>query len=133
MKRISSNRKGDKDLKVRFNLKQVCDEEKLTQIMLVITINKIRIRVYTKLRIEPKYWSNEAYRCCQIGRMDLRERMRLKQVNEQIDNLVMSLYEMDEVLATQGEYLSTAIVQQIVNKNQPETPSLQNPLICLKK
>lgn len=133
MKRISLSRNEGKDLKVRFNLKQVSVEDKLTQIMLVITINKNRIRVYTKLRVEPKYWSNKAYRCCQNGRMDLRQRQRLKYINEQIDNLVMSIYETDELLAMKGEYLSFAVVQQIVNRNQPQTPSPQNPLICLKK
>lgn len=49
---------GSKDgkLRLRFNLKQMANKEKLTQIMLVTTVNKQRIRIYTKLRIEPKYW-----------------------------------------------------------------------------
>ena len=44
-------------MKIRFNLKQVSEKNKLTQIMLVTTINKRRIRVYTKLRVEPQYWN----------------------------------------------------------------------------
>lgn len=40
MKQFSLNKKEEKGLKLRFNLKQVREENKLTQIMLVTTINK---------------------------------------------------------------------------------------------
>lgn len=132
MKQMPLNRKEEKDLKLRFNLKQVCEEDKLTQIMLVITINKRRIRIYTKLRVEPKFWNHETYRCSQTGRLNLRERLRLKHINEQIDNLAMSLYEIDEKLAIRGEYLSASIVRQVVNESQKKEELLQNPLICLR-
>ena len=102
-------------MKIRFNLKQVSEKNKLTQIMLVTTINKRRIRVYTKLRVEPQYWNHETYRCYQNGGLNIRERLRLKYINEQIDNLVTSLCEMDEQLAMKGEYLSAAVVRQIVD------------------
>lgn len=126
------NRKEEKNLKLRFNLKQVCQADKLTQIMLITTINKRRIRVYTKLRVEPKHWDCEAYRCCQAGRLNQRERLRLKQINEQIDHLVMSLYEVDERLAMNGEYLSASTVRQIIDDGQKKEHLLQNPLACLK-
>lgn len=132
MKQFSLNKKEEKDLKLRFNLKQVREENKLTQIMLVTTINKRRIRVYTKLRVEPKYWNHDTYRCYQSGRLNLREKLRLKHVNEQIDNLVMSLYEMDDLLATRGKYLSTSIIQQVVRENRQKEQLLQNPIVCLK-
>ena len=132
MKQITLNRKEEAGLKLRFNLKQVCEEDKLTQIMLVTTINKRRIRIYTKLRVEPKYWSHEDYRCCQTGRLSLRERLRLKRINEQLDDLVTAVYEVDDRLATKGEYLSPAIVRQIVDESQKEEHLLQNPLSCLK-
>lgn len=132
MKQFSLNKKDEKDLKLRFNLKQVREENKLTQIMLVTTINKRRIRVYTKLRVEPKYWNHDTYRCYQSGRLNLREKLRLKHVNEQIDNLVMSLYEMDDLLATRGKYLSASIIQQVVRENQQKEQLLQNPIVCLK-
>ena len=50
-------------LQLHFNLKQMCNKEKLTQIMMITTVNKQRIRVYTKLRIEPKYWDKSNARC----------------------------------------------------------------------
>lgn len=133
MKQLSQNRKEEKDLKLRFNLKQVREENRLTQIMLVTTVNSKRIRVYTKLRIEPKYWDHGAYRCCQSGRLNLREKLRLKRVNERIDNLVMSLYEMDDLLATRGKYLSASIIQQLVRENHQKEHLLQNPIVCLKE
>lgn len=132
MKQFSLNKKEVTGLKLRFNLKQVSEKDKLTQIMLVTTVNKKRIRVYTKLRIEPKYWSHEAYRCCQTGRLNLRERIRLKQINDQLDDLVMSVYEADEMLAMKGKYLSASVVRQIVNESLKEENLQQDPLICLK-
>lgn len=127
------NRKEQKHLNLRFNLKQVCDEDRPTQIMLVTTVNKRRIRIYTKLRVEPKYWNHETYRCCLTGHLNLRERMRLKQINEQIDNIVVSIYEVDEQLAMKGEYLSASVVRKVVEDNQKKGQLLQNPLVCLRK
>lgn len=132
MKQFSLNKKEEKGLKLRFNLKQVREENKLTQIMLVTTINKKRIRVYTKLRVEPKYWNHETYRCYQSGRLNLREKLRLKHVNEQIDSLVMALHEMDDLLASRGKYLSASIIQQVVRENQQKEQLLQNPIACLR-
>lgn len=133
MKQIQLNRKEEKHLRLRFNLKQVIDEDKLTQIMLVATVNKRRIRIYTKLRVEPKYWSHEAYRCRLTGHLNLRERLRLKQINEQIDNLVIAIYEADDQLAMKGEYLSAAAVRKVVDENQKKEQLLQSPLLCLRK
>lgn len=133
MKQMLLSRKEEKDLKLRFNLKQVCEEGKLTQIMLIATINKRRVRIYTKLRVEPKYWNRETYRCCQAGRLNLRERLRLKQINDRIDHLVMSLYEVDERLAMKGEYLSAPAVRQVIDEDQKKERRLQNPMVCLRE
>lgn len=132
MKRMDGIEK-EKSLKLRFNLKQVREESKLTQIMLVITINKRRIRVYTKLRVEPKFWDRDAYRCHQSGRLNLREKLRLKQVNEQIDRIVFSLYELDSRLAMQGKNLSAALIQQVVNENRQRRQLSQSPITCLRE
>ena len=133
MKQFPLNQKGEKGLKIRFNLKQTREMDKLTQIMLVTTINKRRIRIYTKLRVEPEYWNHETYRCIESKGLNIREKLRLKHINEQIDNIVMSLNEMDEQLAMRGEYLSASVVRQIVNDNQQKEDLLHNPIVCLKK
>ena len=133
MRQLPLNRNEGKGLKLRFNLKQVCEKDKLTQIMLVTTINKRRIRIYTKLRVEPRYWNHETYRCFESGSLNMREKQRLKHINEQIDSLVTSLYEVDERLAMKGEYLSASIVRQVVDSNLQQEHLLQNPIVCLKK
>jgi integrase len=133
MKQLPLKSKEEKGLKIRFNLKQVREKNKLTQIMLITTVNKRRIRVYTKLRVEPKYWNRETYRCFQNEGLNIRERLRLKHINEQIDNLVISLYEMDERLAMKGEYLSDSTVRQVVDEHQQKEHLLQNPIACLKR
>ena len=40
---------------------------------------------------------------------------------------------MDEQLAMKGEYLSAAVVRQIVDKNQQKEQLLQNPIACLRR
>ena len=74
-------------LHLHFNLKQMCDKEKLTQIMLVMTVNKRRIRVYTKLRIEPKYWDKSNARCKTGQHISLREKNRLQLINQKLSKL----------------------------------------------
>lgn len=71
--------------RIHFNLKQTADKEKLTQIMLVTTVNKRRIRVYTKMRIEPKYWDKVTKRCMTDQPMSMRDRTRLNQINRQLN------------------------------------------------
>ena len=61
--KLNSTKVKTTDVRLRFNLKQMKDKDKPTQIMLVTMVNKQRIRVYTKLRIEPKYWDKKNYRC----------------------------------------------------------------------
>ena len=60
--KLNSTKVKTTDVRLRFNLKQMKDKDKPTQIMLVTMVNKQRIRVYTKLRIEPKYWDKKNYR-----------------------------------------------------------------------
>lgn len=108
------NGKGESKLRLHFNLKQTRDKEKLTQIMLVTTVNRQRIRVYTKLRIEPKYWDNETSQCRLDQPMNLREKNRLKQINHQINQLKQSVYQTDIHLAERGEYISSSAVKTII-------------------
>jgi hypothetical protein len=63
MERTFITPKAETKLRLHFNLKQTRDRDKLTQIMLVTTVNGQRIRVYTKLRIEPRYWDKKTCRC----------------------------------------------------------------------
>ena len=120
-------------VKLRFNLKQTKQADRLTQIMLSTTVNKQRIRVYTRLRVEPKYWDRKSYRCRPSGSMNLREHQRLKGINEQIDTIIRAIYETDGELAARGEYLTAAIVRQVVLDRLENTRRLQDPIACLRR
>lgn len=121
------------NLRLHFNLKQMADKEKLTQIMLVTTINKQRFRVYTKLRVEPKFWDKTRYRCNTEQNMPMRERMRLKQINRQLSQLVHMVYQADTRLAEQGKYLSQPVIRSIIEEKLPVRQNVTAPIIQLYK
>lgn len=122
---------NDLKLRLHFNLKQTADKERLTQIMLVTTVNKRRIRVYTKLRIEPKYWDKACQRCNMDYTMHMRDRNRLTQINRQLNVLVSSVYQADIKLAEQGKYLSLPVIRTIVEEKQPSDDSSMTPIVYL--
>ena len=124
-KRNTTLRKSS-DLYLHFNLKQMKDKDKLTQIMLVATINKKRIRVYTKLRIEPKYWDKQSNRCVAHSPISMRVRKKLEQLNLQLNDIETSIYQTDKELAEIGEYLTSQSVRKAISTKQTgETPDFQ--------
>lgn len=131
MKEYFENEKSKSNLRLHFNLKQMCNKEKLTQIMLVITVNKRRIRVYTKLRIEPQYWDKTGYRCRTDLPVSLRERSRLKQINRQLDQLETSVYLLDGQLAKDGKYLSPESLRKVVEEKQKTGKAVATPIAYL--
>lgn len=120
-------------LRLHFNLKQTKDAEKLTQIMLITTVNKQRIRVYTKLRIEPKYWDGTKYRCKTECSINLRERNRLAQINHQLNRMEISVKQIDERLAGSGRHLSLLAVRKVVEEEKSMTESASAPIAYLYK
>lgn len=134
MKSINRNllkKQVETNLKLNFNLKQVRDDKRLTQIMLVTTINRKRIRIYTKLRIEPIHWDHRNHCCYLSDHLNLREKRRLRQINQQIDNIIFSLIEADERLAKQGEYLSANAIREVMKENQYREQLMKDPIACL--
>ena len=126
-------KKNDTSLRLNFNLKQMKDTEKLTQIMLVTTVNRQRIRVYTKLRVEPKYWDTSTHRCKTEYSMNLRNKNRLKQLNRQLYIIEESIIRMDKELAEEGKYLSSAAVRKVVKEKQTTDVTITPPIACLYK
>ena len=118
--------------KLNFNLKQVREEKKLTQIMLVTTINQRRIRIYTKLRVEPENWDHRTHRCYISSRLNLRERKRLKLLNKQIDDIVLAIIDEDERLAMKGEYLSAHTIREVIEDNQAREQRVKDPISCMR-
>lgn len=118
---------------LHFNLKQVHDAERLTQIMLTTTVNRRRIRIYIKLRVEPRYWDKKTLRCNTSLAPNRREQMRLTRINEQIDTLVANLHLVDEKLAKEGKYLSPAAVRKVIEEVQLATHADISPMESLYK
>lgn len=107
-----------KQPRLHFNLKQVRDKNKPTQIMLVTTVNKQRIRVYTKLKIEPKYWDKKSYRCVSDFSISLRERKKLTLINKLLNEVESSIYQVDEKLSESGKCLNPQIIRKTIAEKQ---------------
>lgn len=131
MKKLSLTESKDLKLHIRFNLKQMSDKEKLTQIMLVTTVNRQRIRIYTKLRVEPKFWDKSSYRCATGIPMSMRDRTRLNQINLQLNRLVSSVCQVDMKLAEQGKYLSSSSIREVVERKSCDDDSVAAPIAYL--
>lgn len=117
------------ELKLHFNLKQVREIDKLTQIMLVMTLDKRRIRLYTGLRVKPRFWNSDTYRCMAGRRLAKRDRQVLEYINHQIDRLERTLEDMDERLATEGEYLTEHILRQVMDDLRSESATQPIPYL----
>ena len=122
-----------KQVKLHLNLKQMRQKDKLTQIMLTTTVNKQRIRVYTKLRVEPQYWDKTTNRCRMDAPVNKREKIRLEQINKQIERIILSIYEKDKQLAEKGKYLSVSAIRQVVEERQQPESVQSDPIIHLHK
>lgn len=93
-------------VKLHLNLKQTKIKDKLTQIMLATTLDRRRIRLYTRLRVEPMYWDNRSGRCRTTHICSTRVANRLKYINNRIDEMMNSIDETDRKLASRGERLN---------------------------
>ena len=120
-------------LKLHFNLKQMRNENKLTQIILTTTVNKRRIRVYTKIRVEPGYWDRKKYRCRTELTVNRREKNRLSDINKRLAHLVQAVCQADEKLAESGRYLSAAAVRTIVENSTHTAHTSMLPIDYLYK
>lgn len=118
---------------VRFNLKQRKMESQLTQIMLMATVDGRRIRVYTKLRVEPRFWDDQAYRCRTYAGGSLRERTRLTAINRQLAQLEQAVQEEDAKLANRGGKLSDDALRRVVARCQEGAKEANDPLAYLRR
>lgn len=121
------------ELKVHFNLKQMCDAEKLTQVMLVMTLSGRRVRLYTGLRVKPRFWDKAAYRCMPDGRISRRDREMLEHINRQIARLEQAVDDADERLAARGDYLTESVLRHVVGETRSLADRSGHPLLCLRQ
>lgn len=111
----------------------MAEKERLTQLMLVTTVNKQRIRVYIKMRIEPKYWDKTSQRCSMEQPMTTLERNRLMQVNRQLNKLETAVSQASLQLANQGKYLTQSAIRSIVAERQTQESTSTAPIAYLYK
>lgn len=108
----------------------MCRTEELTQIVLTTTVNHSRIRIYTKLRVEPRYWDKTLQRSLPELAPNRRERMRLSAINERIEHLTSGLSSIDEQLAKDGKFLSSSAVRKVVDgvckSAEPALPPMES-------
>ena len=99
---------------MRFNLKQVKMPAQLTQIVLSVTVNGRRIRVYSRLRVEPEFWDSERRRCHNSELLCPRVRKRLQGINASLDRIVAQIEKQDRILAERGCFLTQEDVRKAV-------------------
>ena len=121
------------ELKVHFNLKQTRDAEKLTQVMLVMTLSGRRVRLYTGLRVKPRFWDKAVYRCRPDGRVSRRDCEMLEHINRQIDRLEQAVDDTDERLAARGEYLTESVLRHVVGETRSLADRNGHPLLYLRQ
>lgn len=131
--KLTSTTQISSDLHLHFNLKQMKDKDKLTQIMLVTTINKQRIRVYTKLRIEPKYWDKKTYRCVTGLTISTRERKKITLINNSLDEIESSICQADRKLSKVGKYLDYQIIRKTIADRNAAQESNLRPIAYMYK
>ena len=120
------------EMRIHFNLKQTRESERLTQIMLVANLGKQRVRIYTRMRVRPKYWSVATNRCNLTGKMTRRERMGLESINKQIERMTNLLRETDNRLAMNGEPMTEAMVRHVMNELLHDEERTLKPLPYLR-
>lgn len=120
------------ELSIHFNLKQMREEDRLTQIMLVVTLNGKRVRLYTGLRVKPRFWDRTGYRCIACSKSNKRNRMYLEEVNRHIAQIERALKDADERLAARGEYLTEMELRRVVGEVKKQSATAENPLHYLR-
>lgn len=133
MKRNLLYLKCNDELKVHFNLKQMRERDQQTQIMLVMTLNRRRVRLYTGLRVKPRFWDRESYRCVTDGYLSKRDRQGLESINRQISRMKRALNDADEHLANRGEYLTETVLRRVIDEVRAQSISGEPPLQYLRR
>lgn len=118
-------------MKVNFNLKQTADAERLTQLMMVMTVQKRRIRVYTRIRVLPSEWDKRSRRCILLSHLPLRRMQELQLYNQRLEWMEEQVFRLDYERAVKGFYLTQEDVRGVV-KESPKAQTVRfSPLSYL--
>lgn len=119
--------------RLHFNLKQISDKEAYTQIMLVVNCNGVRVRFYTGLRIQPKYWCKSTQSCLSDISSNKREQNYLNDVNRRLVLYRQSVETADNEEATKGRFLTPEIVRKVSLEVKNNICTNDSPLQSLEK
>ena len=118
-------------MKVNFNLKQTADAERLTQLMMVMTVQKRRIRVYTRIRVTPSEWDKRNRRCILLSHLPLRRMQELQLYNQRLEWMEEQVLRLDYERAVKGFYLTQEDVRGVA-KESPKAQTVRfSPLSYL--
>lgn len=118
-------------MKVNFNLKQTADAERLTQLMMVMTIQKRRIRVYTRIRVMPSEWDKHNRRCILLSHLPLRRMQELQLYNQRLEWMEEQVFRLEYERAVKGFYLTQEDVRGVVKESPKAQTERFSPLSYL--
>lgn len=118
-------------MKVNFNLKQTADAQRLTQLMMVMTVQKRRIRVYTRIRVTPSEWDKRNRRCILLSHLPLRRMQELQLYNQRLEWMEEQVFRLDYERAVKGFYLTQEDVRGVVRESPKAQAERFSPLSYL--
>jgi hypothetical protein len=118
-------------MKVNFNLKQTADAERLTQLMMVMTVQKRRIRVYTRIRVMPSEWDKRNRRCILLSHLPLRRMQELQLYNQRLEWMEEQVFRLDYERAVKGFYLTQEDDRDVVRESPKAQAERFSPLSYL--
>ncbi len=104
-------------MRINFNLKQMAEAERLAQVMVTLSVDKKRIRVYTKLRVRPNEWDKRQQRCMLQENIPLRRSREMQLINKRLERMEERISQMDCEKALKGLFLSVEDVRLAVKES----------------
>lgn len=99
---------------VKFYLKQYSTAEQKSQIILAVSVQGTRFRIYTRMKVEPAFWDRDAQRCLDSELLCPRVRKRAQEINAKLDRIVATMEQEDRLLAEKGEFFSLSRIRSII-------------------
>lgn len=99
---------------IRFYLKQASPVSRQSQIILTVNVRGKRLRVYTRMKIEPAFWDRSEQRCINSEILCARVRKRAERVNNNIAWIILEVERKDRILAEHGEFLTMEHIRSII-------------------
>lgn len=122
-----------KPFRININIKQTKDCNCPTQLMIAYTINRKRTRLYTGLRVEPKYWDNTRQRCGTDGVTNIRECNKLRKINHLLDDIIAQIYDTDHLLSQRGNFFTADSARNIIRSVRMRCDLSNDPITYLHK